>query len=227
MPKPAKPRSTRRTDLPARRPSVVAAAAGGDSAPISWQAQKARDTRDAIVNAVIGLIKEGGFGNASSSRIAERAGITWGAVQHHFGSKEDILDAILAVLQQRFSQLMETPALRQGTLDERVDAFVERLWKHYQTDMFIVAVEILLASRGFESRPSRDWEQQQLAGHLRAFRDIFHDVDKRSAQMLEALTYVHIVLMGMTMERVFESRARSVKQHLQRLKGSLREMLAA
>jgi len=192
---------------------------------ISRQAQKAQDTRDAIINAVIGLIKEGGFGNASSSRIAERAGITWGAAQHHFGSKEEILDAILEILQQKFTALMAAPLLREGSLEQRVDRFVERLWKHYQLDLFIVAVEILLASRGFEARPSRDWEQQQLRGHVDAFREIFHDVTQTNAQLLEGLTFVHIFLTGLTIERVFESRARGVKHHLKRVKSALLAML--
>jgi AcrR family transcriptional regulator len=192
---------------------------------IGRQAQKAQDTRDAILGAVIGLIKEGGFGNASSSRIAERAGITWGAVQHHYGSKEEILDAILEILQQKFTALMSAPQLREGDLQQRVDRFVERLWRHYQQDEFIVAVEILLASRGFEARPSRDWEQQQLRGHVQAFREIFHDVRRSNAQLLEGLTFVHIFLTGLSIERVFESRARGVKHHLDRVKASLLAML--
>lgn len=193
--------------------------------PVGRQAQKAQDTRDAIINAVISLIKEGGFGNASSSRIAERAGITWGAVQHHFGSKEEILDAILEILQQKFTELMASPQLREGALAQRVDRFVERMWKHYQLDLFIVAIEILLASRGFEARPTRDWERQQLGGHVQAFREIFYDVKQSHAQLLEGLTFAHIVLTGLTIERVFESRARSVRHHLDRVKVSLLAML--
>lgn len=191
---------------------------------VSRQAQKAQDTRDAIINAVIGLIKEGGFAHASSSRIAERAGITWGAAQHHFGSKEEILDAILEILQQKFTVMMRSPQLRTGSLQERAGLVVDRMWKHYQLDLYIVAVEILLASRGLQ-RPSRDWEQQQLRGHIDALRAIFHDVKQSDAQLLEGLTFVHIFLTGMIIERVFESRARSVKHHLDRVKGNLLDIL--
>ena len=51
------------------------------------QAAKSKATQDKIIGAVISLIKESGFAAASSSQIAKRAGITWGAVQHHFGGR--------------------------------------------------------------------------------------------------------------------------------------------
>ncbi|MBK6738875.1 MAG: helix-turn-helix transcriptional regulator [Haliea sp.] len=44
---------------------------------------------------MIALIRETGFASATSTEIAKRAGVTWGAVQHHFGGKEEILEAVL------------------------------------------------------------------------------------------------------------------------------------
>src|SRR5882757_5294945 len=102
--------------------------------PHGHQAQEAQRTREALVDATIALIREGGFSAASSTRIAERAGITWGAAQHHFGIKEDILDAILARSYERYVTSMAAPSLRRGNLDERVDKFIDKMWTHYQTD---------------------------------------------------------------------------------------------
>ena len=55
-------------------------------AELGHQAAKSQATRNRVISAVIGIIKEQGFAAASSTRIARRAGVTWGAVQHHFGS---------------------------------------------------------------------------------------------------------------------------------------------
>lgn len=40
----------------------------------------------------------------------------WGAVQHHFGSKEDILDAVMAISHEKFIARVSAPSLRQGSL---------------------------------------------------------------------------------------------------------------
>src|SRR5882757_2088226 len=138
--------------------------------PLGHQAQKAQRTREKLIDATIGLIREGGFAAASSSRIAQRAGMTWGAAQHHFRSKEEILEAILAIAYNRFIEIMDVPELHSGSMTERVHHFVERMWVHYQSDYFWVSVEILLATRGDETHPVRAWEQRRGRAHLKVLR---------------------------------------------------------
>jgi len=58
------------------------------------QARKTQRTRARLIEATLGLIREHGFSAATAGRIARRAGVTWGAAQYQFGSKEDILEAI-------------------------------------------------------------------------------------------------------------------------------------
>src|SRR5262249_56876784 len=59
------------------------------------QAERTAATRERILAAVVASIAEQGFQRTTASEIARRAGVTWGAVQHHFGAKEGILDAVL------------------------------------------------------------------------------------------------------------------------------------
>ena len=40
-------------------------------------------------------IAEQGFQRATASEITRRAGVTWGAVQHHFGGKDGLFEAVL------------------------------------------------------------------------------------------------------------------------------------
>lgn len=185
------------------------------------QAQKAQRTRDALVNATISLIREGGFSAASSSKIAERAGITWGAAQHHFGTKEDILAAILAQAYDSFVTSTAAPSVRTGTLEERVGKFVDRMWTHYQTDMYLVALEILLATRADDDHPARAWEQRHGTAHIRVVKEIFFDAKLSQPKIQEILTFVHFCLTGMSIESAFEEEVKNVGRHLQRLKTNL------
>lgn len=190
----------------------------GSESELGRQALKTRQTREKIINAVIALIKEGGFSAASSTRIAERAGMTWGAAQHHFGSKEDILDAVLEVSHQAFGELMADPALRQGFAEARAQRFVDRMWQHYQSDIYHATLEILLATRGLEQRVVTLWLDQLARGHLITLRKIFHDFNLSDARMLEALVFVHCFLTGLTVERVFDKKTQDFAAHLQRIK---------
>ncbi|HET8881239.1 MAG TPA: TetR/AcrR family transcriptional regulator [Solimonas sp.] len=189
------------------------------------QALKTRVAREKIINAVIALIKEGGYANATSSRIARRAGMTWGAAQHHFGAKEDILQTILDLSHERFSERVADPALRAGTLSARVDLFVDRMWKHYQDDLYRVTLEILLAMRGFRQTVPSQAEERHIRAHQKTMRTIFHDSKLDDAQLREAMTFVHCFLTGLSIEHIFEPRVRHIERHLQRIKSSLRAML--
>ncbi len=195
--------------------------------PLGRQALKTLRTRESLINATISLIKEGGFAAASSSRIAERAGMTWGAAQHHFGSKEDILDAILVMSYERFIATMSAPSLRSSAMVDRVGVFVDRMWAHYQSDLYLVALEILLATREQTDRADHAWEVRQGNAHLKIVRGIFPDSKLSDARLQEALTFTHFCLTGLSIEGIFESQVKNLARHLQRIKLALLGMLTA
>ena len=180
------------------------------------QAQKSKNTREKILGAAISLIKEGGYAAASASRIAERAGITWGAAQHHFGSKEDILESVMTISHERFLASVSAPHLRQGTLADRVDAFVDCMWEHYQDDVYLAGLEILLAGR--ESNSGMATFDLRAKEHLKTLHEIFHDSDLTDEQLQEALIFVHCLLTGLTIEKVLEKELRGEQRHLRRCK---------
>ena len=190
-----------------------------DVSILGRQAQKSKNTREKILNSAISLIKEGGFSAASASRIAERAGITWGAAQHHFGSKEDILDAVMAISHERFIASVSAPHLRQGTLADRVDAVVDCMWEHYQDDVYLAGLEILLAGRKANPDVARMATFDQRAReHIKTLREIFYDIDLTDDQLQEALIFVHCLLTGLTIEKVLEQQLRGEQRHLRRCK---------
>ena len=214
-----RPRATKKRS-PEKRASAKTA-----TAPLGRQAQKTQLAREKIIGAVIALIKEGGYANATASRIAERAGMTWGAAQHHFGAKEDILGAILDMSHESFSARMDDPALRSGSIATRASRFVDLMWVHYQDDLYLVALEILLAMRGFQRAAPSSAEERHIRAHQKLMREIFSDSKLDDAQLREAMTFVHCFLTGLSIEHVFERKVRHVERHLQRIKLALLGML--
>ena len=193
--------------------------------PLGRQALKTRRTRESLINATVSLIQEGGFAAASSSRIAERAGMTWGAAQHHFGSKEDILKAILDLSYDSFVATMAAPGLEKGSLEQRVGGFVDRMWSHYQSHWYRVSLEILLATREEANHAALAWEVRQGKTHLKVVRTIFRESRLSEAKLQEVLTFTHCCLSGLSIEGIFETKVKHIERHLLRIKQAMLGML--
>jgi AcrR family transcriptional regulator len=195
----------------------VREATAGDGEPtLGRQAAKSRRTQDAIINAVIELINEGGYTAASSTQIARHAGVSWGAVQHHFGGKQEILEAVLSRSHETFVERFTDARFARGTLEQRVARFVEGAWQHYQGSEYMATLEILLATR-----TRRGGQQPEIrlnhASHLELWRRIFHDVALSDARMQEAIYTVHCLMTGILVETVLEPESFDEKRYLKRL----------
>ena len=146
------------------------------SAPLRrTQAERTAETRRRILDAVVTSIAELGFQRTTATEIARRAGVTWGAVQHHFGAKGGILEAVLEDTFERFEEkLGDIPA--DAPLAERVSRFVERAWEHFSSPHFRSTFEILLhhgKNDGGEVPPH--WQEKMFRDFDRVFERLFSD----------------------------------------------------
>jgi AcrR family transcriptional regulator len=189
------------------------------------QALKTQRTRARLLDSTLGLIRDGGYSAATATAIARGAGITWGAAQHQFGSKEDILEEILGLAYARFIAVMSAPGLLGGSRGQRTEEFVRRMWQHYQGDYYRVSLEILRATHGSRGQRARAWEQRQGRAHLRVVRQLFPESAVSDAQLREALTFAHCCLTGLAIERIFKARASHIERHLARVARVLQAML--
>lgn len=187
------------------------------------QAMKAKATRERILNAVVALINESGYSSASSTAIAKKAGITWGAVQHHFGNKEEILLAVLEMARDVYIQSLCNDQLKQGPVEARIDLFVDTVWQHYKSDLYFAFSEIVMATRGQRGKlPLGSVRMnRQLKLHLQTMFDIFSDYEVSDLRMKESLRFVHRFLTGFAMDRMLEPGLPYEDIHIQRLKAQL------
>ncbi len=97
-----------------------------------------------VLDAAVECILEAGYYQASSNEIARRAGVTWGVIQHQFGTREGLL---LAVLNDRWStmeQRMATADVTGETLEERLTCVLDVLASHYGRPEHLVQLQIIL-----------------------------------------------------------------------------------
>lgn len=63
--------------------------------------------QDQFAQAALGLVASHGLKGLSVARVAHRVGVVPSAVYRHFSSKDELLDAVLAVIRDRLAQNVE------------------------------------------------------------------------------------------------------------------------
>jgi len=102
------------------------------------------ETRGRVIDAAVACILELGFYRASSNEIARRAGVTWGVIQHYFGTREALLLAVLHDGARRFTELVGGATIDGGTQEERIAQLIDLLASHYGQPEYLAYLQILL-----------------------------------------------------------------------------------
>ncbi|QYK43298.1 MAG: TetR family transcriptional regulator [Paracoccaceae bacterium] len=71
------------------------------------RAETAQDTADALVTAARAAFATEGYAAVSLDTLAERAGVTRGALHHHFGNKAGLFEAVLRRVDGELAQAMQ------------------------------------------------------------------------------------------------------------------------
>jgi AcrR family transcriptional regulator len=128
-------------------------------------------TRDAIIGETVRCINEEGFGAASANHIAERAGVTWGVIQYHFGERNGLLSAVIADGFQKFRRAIESVSVPDGPSLQRVETVVEAAWAAFSSPESRASFEILISARTGRDQ-IRAEELEHMAQDMRALSGV-------------------------------------------------------
>jgi AcrR family transcriptional regulator len=123
-----------------------------------------------MLAAAVECILEEGYYRASSNRIARRAGVTWGVIQYHFGTREQLLLAVVRDGAEELLHRLEDAEITGDTVEARLDSLAEVIWAHYQRPQFLAHLQVLL-NLSKDPRTSDDTvaalaETERQVGHL-------------------------------------------------------------
>lgn len=113
-----------------------------------WQQRKSSQTRIAILDAAINCLAQHGYARKTTQLIAEMAGISRGAMLHHYPTKGALIEAIIAYsFYKRVEMLAD--GVERMIEDQRVKKFtgLEILWESFFTPEYKAYVELNIASR--------------------------------------------------------------------------------
>jgi len=112
------------------------------------QAERRAVTRAALLDATIECLAEEGYVNTTTRRVAERAGVTPGALQHHFASKAELLGDARRHLGSRFArEVLGHGSSELAPIQVRTERFLDHMWELLKGTLFQAAVELWVAAR--------------------------------------------------------------------------------
>jgi TetR/AcrR family transcriptional regulator, regulator of cefoperazone and chloramphenicol sensitivity len=113
------------------------------------------DTRSKIIDETVRCIVEEGFAAATAKHVAERAGVTWGVIQYHFGDRNGMLMAVVDDGVARLVESLSSADVSELPLRKRIEVVVDTAWSCYSSPTSMAAFEILRAIRGGPDASSR------------------------------------------------------------------------
>jgi AcrR family transcriptional regulator len=165
----------------------------------SWRTKKASTTRFRLLEATLDSLVELGYANTSITTIAERAGVSRGAVQFHFPTKLSAMEAVIQHLLQRRLDMYRAEMARIPSREDFLTHALRAYWKQVTHPEFAAQQELALAGRTEPeiarclSRAYQEYVTQSRAPFLEEFPDW-----KESRQQYElAANFAQYLIEGM------------------------------
>jgi AcrR family transcriptional regulator len=111
------------------------------------QEERRAATRAALLDAALECLVEHGYEGTTTGRVCERAGVSRGAHQHHFGTRPELVAAALEELaMRRLDEIRgEVASLPAG--EERVEQALDAIWGWFTGPLFQASIDLAAAAR--------------------------------------------------------------------------------
>jgi AcrR family transcriptional regulator len=111
------------------------------------QAQRTAQTRQALLDATLSSLADLGFARTTTTEVAHRAGVSLGALVHHFPAKSELLTAAVGhLLDRRLADFRKAMA-GAGMGADRLDTAVDLLWTAFSGPTFVAWAELWVGAR--------------------------------------------------------------------------------
>ena len=123
-------------------------AATGATRERRTQVERRRATRIALLDATVACLVQDGYAKTTTRRIAERANVSPGALQHHFASKQELVSEAITHLARRLSEELIERGLPTAESERQLaERLVDRLWDVLNGPLIEAATELAVAAR--------------------------------------------------------------------------------
>lgn len=180
--------------------------------------------RDRLLDATIECLVELGHARTSTVEVTERAGVSRGAMLHHFPSRADLVAAAIDRLAARRIAEFVASITRVAASEDLVGVAIDLLWSHFTAPTFAAVLELTIVAR----------TDHELAEVLHPLVRRYDAVIARTARMLfgrlaasreefeRARRHVYFVLHGLALKAATGGDEDEIRATLEELKDELR-----
>lgn len=111
------------------------------------QEEKSQAMRTRIIHATIECLDSVGYIKTTTSEIVKRAGVSRGALQHHFRSKDDLIMAAADFLTSRYLEIFKLKFEYNGSLREYIHNILNVFWRIEFKSTPLLLLEMKLQNR--------------------------------------------------------------------------------
>ena len=197
--------------------------------PVRTQEERTAETRSRLVDATLDLMLSKGYAATTTVDIAARAGLTRGALSHHFAGKDELVveafDRHLTLVTadiRTYAGLVRGGALSLGD-------FIDRVWTIFSGRFFMLTLEEITAAR------HNDYLRVRLVERTRSFhagldglwRHFFSETGLNSTEVEVMLNATLCLLRGMGVQTVLRDDPVYYRRLLRFWKAILSEQIQA
>ncbi len=155
--------------------------------------QRARQTVEAVLDAVMRIVKREGVKAVTTNRIAEVAGVSIGSVYQYFPDKRAIFIALHERHIQQIDRLVETKLFEnaESPLDELIRAMVEAMIEAHETDPEFYG--LMMAEVPHRAEGTRDFAVRLHGAFRLAISSRVHELKRRRSLDKIVFVVTHMV----------------------------------
>ena len=169
------------------------------------QEVRSSEARERLCESAVDVLAEVGYERLTTALIAQRAGVSKGALAHHYPSKDDLLVAAFKFMLDRWQGRREEFVSQHGT-NATMDALLRYLWRDVFGRLdYVASIEMMLAA---QHHPELRGRLQAVLATWTGMRDtMFMQVLPLDAPTGELATFLQLnfsVLRGLALFRILE-----------------------
>ena len=188
--------AAKRTGDPARRKN--------DGGAGSVQSIKSAQTRKIIIEAAIRSLIKFGYSRTTMPRVAEEAGVSRGAMMHHFKSSPAVIQAVITYLHEKRLRAFEKAVATLPPGEDHLNSALMAYWDHVTHPKFAAFHELAVAARTDEALAAilLPAQQQFARQWYRLALELFPEWRQSQQNFDLALALCQSTLEGMAINRL-------------------------
>ncbi len=111
---------------------------------------RSEESKRKVIDAFVECVNDLGVAKTTTAQIAQRAGVTWGVLQHQFGNKNNIFAAVIEAWASEFIAALDRIDTGDKDLEATIEELVSVFWAYFSKPVYRASLEILL-NAGHES----------------------------------------------------------------------------